>query len=66
MNIKPSYYDSFRCIADQCPLTCCMQWKIAVDDKTKRKWNTKYFKGKTLSSYIIIGNCETHFMSSQS
>ncbi len=53
MNIKPSYYDSFRCIADKCPLTCCMQWKIAVDDKTKRKWNTKYFQGKTLSSYII-------------
>ena len=37
---KPVYYDSFHCIADQCHLTCCQEWKIAVDDATQEKWNT--------------------------
>lgn len=52
MNIKLSCYDSFKCIADQCPMTCCMQWKIAVDEKTKRKWRTRFFQGRALSSYV--------------
>lgn len=38
--IKPNYYDSFTCIADKCPMTCCQEWKIAVDDKTAKKWKT--------------------------
>lgn len=37
--MKPSYYDKFYCIADKCEFTCCQEWKIAVDDATKEKWN---------------------------
>ncbi len=36
--IKPDYYDRFVCVADQCPMTCCQEWKIAVDDKTRQQW----------------------------
>jgi lysine-N-methylase len=37
--IKTDYYDTFTCIADKCPFTCCQEWKIAVDDDTYIKWN---------------------------
>ena len=29
---KPSYFDSFRCIASQCPDSCCKEWDVQVDD----------------------------------
>ena len=29
---KPSYYDSFRCIASRCPDSCCKEWEVQVDD----------------------------------
>ena len=36
--MKPDYYDEFQCIADACSLTCCQEWKIAVDRKTAAAW----------------------------
>ena len=36
--IRPDYYDEFNCIAGQCPITCCQEWKIAVDADTNRRW----------------------------
>ena len=38
-SIKPDYYDNFFCIADKCPITCCQEWKISVDEKTQQKWS---------------------------
>ena len=35
---RPDYYDKFSCIAGQCPITCCQEWKIAVDADTNRRW----------------------------
>ena len=29
---KPSYFDSFRCIAGDCPDSCCKEWDVQVDD----------------------------------
>ena len=29
---KPSYFDSFRCIADRCPDSCCKEWDVQVDE----------------------------------
>lgn len=43
---KVNYYDVFRCLADQCPYTCCQEWGISVDDETRQKWQT--IKMKTL------------------
>ncbi len=30
--VKVSYFDSFKCIADKCPSTCCQGWQIIDDD----------------------------------
>jgi len=29
--IKPSYFDTFRCIASACPDSCCKEWDVQVD-----------------------------------
>ena len=28
---KPSYFDSFRCIASSCPDSCCQEWDVLID-----------------------------------
>ena len=30
--VKPSYFDTFRCIAGDCPDSCCKEWDVLVDD----------------------------------
>ena len=33
MNItKPHYFDTFRCIAGDCPDSCCKEWDVQVDE----------------------------------
>ena len=29
---KPEYFDDFRCIASNCPDSCCKEWDVQVDD----------------------------------
>ncbi len=29
--LRPSYYDSFRCVAGACPDSCCKEWDVQVD-----------------------------------
>ena len=29
---KPTYFDSFRCIAGACPDSCCKEWDVQVDE----------------------------------
>ena len=29
---KPSYFDTFRCIASACPDSCCKEWDVQVDE----------------------------------
>lgn len=29
---KPDYFDRFRCIAGQCPDSCCKEWDVQVDE----------------------------------
>ena len=36
--LTPDYFDKFTCTADKCPITCCQEWKIAVDADTNRRW----------------------------
>lgn len=38
LEIKPDYYDDFQCTAKDCPITCCQEWKIAVDEDTYKNW----------------------------
>ena len=28
---KPDYYDRFRCLAGNCPDSCCKEWEVEVD-----------------------------------
>ena len=30
---KPTYFDTFRCIADRCTDSCCKEWDVQVDDE---------------------------------
>lgn len=32
--VRPDYYDSFRCIADRCTHSCCVDWEIEIDYET--------------------------------
>ena len=31
---KPEYFDRFRCIAAECPDSCCKEWDVLVDEDT--------------------------------
>lgn len=52
-SIKVNYYDRFRCIAEECPFSCCQEWKITVDEKTLQKWQGV----KLGQSEITLCNC---------
>lgn len=32
-DLRPTYYDSFHCLAADCRYTCCRGWKVAFDKK---------------------------------
>lgn len=35
---KPSYYDSFTCLAAACPDSCCKEWDVDVDDASAARY----------------------------
>lgn len=35
---QPEYYDAFRCLAGDCPDSCCKEWAVAVDGETLEKY----------------------------
>ena len=39
IEIAPSYYKKFSCIADKCKHNCCIGWEIDVDEETLVKYN---------------------------
>lgn len=58
---KLNIYDTFSCTADRCPLTCCQEWKIAVDEDTYEQWRKvpadcnclgKKVEDKKLADYV--------------
>lgn len=44
--MKLAHYDKFRCTADKCNITCCQEWKISIDSKTKEKWYKMHMRDK--------------------
>lgn len=34
----PDYYKKFKCLASDCPATCCAGWQIMIDDKSLKKY----------------------------
>ena len=37
---RPSYFDSFRCIASLCPDSCCKEWDVQVDEEKAALYRT--------------------------
>lgn len=35
---KPSFYDSFRCLAGTCPDSCCHEWTVVVDKQSAARY----------------------------
>lgn len=36
---KPKYFDEFKCLAGECPKTCCAGWAVVVDENSREKYN---------------------------
>lgn len=36
--VKQSFYDTFECVAGDCPGTCCQGWEIEIDEDTLEKY----------------------------
>ena len=50
--LKNELYDKFKCLAGNCPETCCYGWRVLVDDDTK----SKYEKKKGFSGFLLKRN----------
>ena len=51
--VYPNYYKSFRCIADKCKNSCCVNWEIDIDgDSLARYEKTGGIIGEKLRSAI--------------
>jgi len=34
----PDYYESFRCLAGDCPHSCCEKWEVVIDPETAERY----------------------------
>ena len=58
----PDYYESFTCLADRCPDTCCAGWDINVDDESYYRYQTVQGPfGERLRSMLQDENGEKAF-----
>jgi lysine-N-methylase len=49
----PAYFEDFRCIASQCPDSCCKEWEVLVDDHTAEQYLAmEDALGKDLRRYL--------------
>ena len=61
---RPAYYETFVCMADRCPRTCCQEWKIYVDEKTESTGvppNIYAFHRYTRNSAYLSGTQDGQF-----
>ena len=62
MEIRPDYYDSFKCSAKKCKHNCCIGWEIDIDDETLEKYQKQTGAlGKKLKANISKDPC-AHFI----
>ena len=43
----PQYYKKFKCIADKCRHSCCIDWEIGIDPDTMKKYEGSDYPLKT-------------------
>lgn len=56
-SVKINYYDEFKCIADKCSLTCCQEWRIAVDEETEKRWAGHHIEDEELQKKVTLCDC---------
>ena len=57
---KPTYYDAFRCIASDCPDSCCKEWDVQVDAVSARLYRSLPGKlGEDLRMFLHDEDGET-------
>ena len=56
-SVKINYYDTFKCTADKCSLTCCQEWRIAVDEDTEKNWVGHQIKADATNKALSICGC---------
>ena len=52
---SPTYYSTFKCIADRCRHSCCVGWEISVDPSTMKRYREMGEAGREILSHI---DCE--------
>lgn len=58
LNIRPEFYDAFKCIADKCTDSCCVGWEIVIDNDSLseyKKLNTEF--GEKIRENITEDEC---------
>ncbi len=57
--VFPSFYKSFKCLADKCSLSCCKGWQIVIDEKTESKYKalSGELADRIKSSILNDGEC---------
>ena len=38
--VKPTFYKDFKCIAGDCPDSCCQGWEVDADAESLEYYNT--------------------------
>ena len=56
----PDYYGKFRCLAGDCPDTCCVGWEIRLDKETRKRYRREAMRrdeiGKKFRKYAKNGH----------
>ena len=62
MEIRPDYYDSFKCAADKCKHNCCIGWEIDIDEGTLKKYRSQTGKVREKLKSSISLEPTPHFI----
>ena len=58
---EPSYYESFRCLASDCPDNCCKEWDVLVDNEAIARFQkVPGVLGEALKKNIYTENGESY------
>ena len=58
---KPDYFDRFRCLAGECPDSCCKDWQVQVDEASARRYRAlPGVLGEELRAALRLEDGETY------
>lgn len=56
-HIYPTYYKNFKCIANECPDSCCKDWDVVVDEESESFYNSVNTEfGEKIRSLTVTDN----------